>query len=214
MVLFYFLFFLQVQAKEFVSSNTAKEITPVVSANCDSEEVILSNKQQKDRESPIKGRKQREQQQIVKEPIINKDTSDRQSSIQVKDDIKQQNKEIISNTGSSVHVVSATTNTQPTTLTTNKDSNKECVDNKRNHKNKDNKVDSKVPNVETSDGSASVTASITVQSNLNAQDSNGKFSFYFEFGAFVQYHVVFNFIGCSFFTLTVAHIFQLKSNRI
>lgn len=52
-------------AKEFVSSNsssssTAKETTPVVSANCDAEEVTLPPKLHKDRESPSKGRKLKE----------------------------------------------------------------------------------------------------------------------------------------------------------
>ncbi|KAK9888566.1 hypothetical protein WA026_000810 [Henosepilachna vigintioctopunctata] len=45
---------LKAHAKEFVLST--KE-TPVVSANCDSEEVTLPNKPQKGRESPAKGRK-------------------------------------------------------------------------------------------------------------------------------------------------------------
>lgn len=39
------------------SINTAKETTPVVSANCDAEEVTLPPKLHKDRESPVKGRK-------------------------------------------------------------------------------------------------------------------------------------------------------------
>lgn len=191
------------------SSNTAKEITPVVSANCDAEEVILSNKQQKDRESPIKGRKQtKEQQQVhqVKDLTIganvvvgavaapvqqqqlnvpltagtNKDISDKQqtASIIVKDDIKSQNKEISSSTSATVAATAATTNTTVgVTCTPHKDSNKECVDNKRSHKSKDNKNDSKVPNVETSDSCANVTAPITGQTNLNAQDNSGKLKF-------------------------------------
>lgn len=56
--------FFQVQAKEFVLPNSAKE-TPIVSANCDAVEVTLPNKSPKDRESPVKSRKQREQ--VVKE---------------------------------------------------------------------------------------------------------------------------------------------------
>lgn len=53
-------------AKEFVSSssisniNTAKETTPVVSANCDAEEVTIHPKLHKDRDSPSKGRKNKE----------------------------------------------------------------------------------------------------------------------------------------------------------
>lgn len=47
--------------------NTAKETTPVVSANCDAEEVTLAPKLHKDRESPSKGRKYKEhlQQKIA-----------------------------------------------------------------------------------------------------------------------------------------------------
>lgn len=58
-------FHIQALAKEFVSSNsnisTAKETTPVVSANCDAEEVTLPPKLHKDRESPSKGRKHLQQ---------------------------------------------------------------------------------------------------------------------------------------------------------
>lgn len=45
--------------------NTAKETTPVVSANCDAEEVTLPPKLHKDRESPVKGRKFKELQQKI-----------------------------------------------------------------------------------------------------------------------------------------------------
>lgn len=54
---------LQAQTKEFIPANQIldKE-TPVVSALTDSVEITIANKQPKDRESPAKSRKQREQQ--------------------------------------------------------------------------------------------------------------------------------------------------------
>ncbi|XP_025830115.1 eukaryotic translation initiation factor 4 gamma 3 isoform X2 [Agrilus planipennis] len=66
---------LKAQAKEFVSQ-TAKEVTPVVSALTDSEEVTISKQPPKDRESPAKGRKQlqvQREQQTKEQPAPPKD---------------------------------------------------------------------------------------------------------------------------------------------
>lgn len=54
--------FFQAQTKEFIPANqNIDKETPVVSAITDAVEVTISNKQLKDRESPVKSRKQREQ---------------------------------------------------------------------------------------------------------------------------------------------------------
>lgn len=58
----YFILFFQAQTKEFIPANqNIDKETPVVSAITDAVEVTISNKQLKDRESPVKSRKQREQ---------------------------------------------------------------------------------------------------------------------------------------------------------
>ncbi|XP_044267926.1 eukaryotic translation initiation factor 4 gamma 1-like isoform X3 [Tribolium madens] len=153
---------LKVQAPEFVlsPSNTAKE-TPIVSAICDAVEVTLPNKQMKDRESPAKGRKQKEQQQhkdSVKDTPIREKVSDKESSNVNKSDNKS--KETLLPSAS----IAPTVSTTPVTVT-NKD-NKEVVttlhrDDKKNQK-KDTKNDTNVPNVD-------VNESANVSTNQPAQ---------------------------------------------
>ncbi|XP_072375280.1 eukaryotic translation initiation factor 4 gamma 3-like isoform X1 [Diabrotica undecimpunctata] len=61
---------LQAGAKEFVLPSAVTKETPIVSANIDAVEVtLLPNKLPKDRESPVKGRKQREQSSRGSETI-------------------------------------------------------------------------------------------------------------------------------------------------
>jgi hypothetical protein len=163
---------LKAQAKEFVlsSSNTAKE-TPIVSANCDAVEVTLPNKQIKDRESPAKGRKQKEQSREHKDSV----SKDTQSKEKVSDKESSTNKSDINKTKESLLPTANIASTSATPLTvTNKD-NKEVVthrgEDKKNQK-KDTKTESNVPNVEVND-SATV---LTNQPAQPAQDvpSNAK----------------------------------------
>nr|CAH7761946.1 unnamed protein product [Callosobruchus chinensis] len=65
---------LQPGAKEFMSKEP-----PIVSANCDAEEVTLTNKLPKERESPVKGRSKRDyinrdQKDPIKEAAVTKDS--------------------------------------------------------------------------------------------------------------------------------------------
>ncbi|XP_056649007.1 eukaryotic translation initiation factor 4 gamma 1-like isoform X1 [Diorhabda sublineata] len=94
---------LQADAKEFILPPTVLKETPIVSANIDAVEVTLPNKLPKEKESPAKGRKQREQsartgEHIVKEAAIektlpvsvpsNKETICDQDSSILKDEVK------------------------------------------------------------------------------------------------------------------------------
>lgn len=80
----------QVQTKEFVPANqNVDKETPVVSALTDAVEVTISNKQPKDRESPVKNRKHKEQppkEQHKEFPNEPKETTEKQ--IVAKDETK------------------------------------------------------------------------------------------------------------------------------
>lgn len=122
--------------------NTAKE-TPIVSANCDAVEVTLPNKQVKDRESPAKGRKQKEQQHREQHidsgiDIPNRENvSDKESSNLNKSDNKP--KESIINTVSVQSVaVASTSKDNIEVVTTHRDE-------KPKNQKKDSKTETKVP---------------------------------------------------------------------
>lgn len=148
------------------SSNTAKE-TPIVSAISDGVEVTLPNKQMKDRESPAKGRKQKEQQarehkDSVKDTPIREKVSDKESSNKSDNKSKES---LLPNANIAATVT-------PVTVT-NKD-NKEVVthrDDKKNQK-KDVKNDTNVP-VEVNE-SANVSTNQPAQHAQDVSSSSGK----------------------------------------
>lgn len=153
--------------------NTAKE-TPIVSANCDAVEVTLPNKPVKDRESPAKGRKQKEQQNKEhrdsnKDIPIRENTSDRESSNLNKSESKP--KETIINT---VLV-------QSVTATSAGKDNKEVVTTHRDEKNKnqkkDTKTETKVPIVDSTAENVNVSATHQLQT-VQEVPTNGKLQFF------------------------------------
>lgn len=156
--------------------NTAKE-TPIVSANCDAVEVTLPNKPVKDRESPAKGRKQKEQQNrehkdSSKDIPIRENVSDKESSNLNKNDNKLKETTI-----STVPVQSVTV-----AATTSKD-NKEVVTTHRDEKTKNLKKDSKIESkVHIVDSTAeNVNISTTNQPQIVQEVSaNGKLHYYFQ----------------------------------
>ncbi|KAJ8913562.1 hypothetical protein NQ315_017113 [Exocentrus adspersus] len=132
---------LKVQAKEFFLPNSAKE-TPIVSANCDAVEVTLPNKSPKDRESPVKGRKQRDQSQSVKE---HKDTL-REPSLSK--DADKAAKELEGKLKDTVASNSATNVSAPQASVLAKEGSKENAGQEKRGQKKE-KVEVKTPTVET-----------------------------------------------------------------
>lgn len=126
--------------------NTAKETTPVVSANCDAEEVTLPTKLHKDRESPSKGRKLKDHMQqkvsvssstAVSSSSSEQSTSDRPSS--TNNDDKSQG-----DTARKHKDVSSSSTTNSPQVVVNKDVIPEEIVEPKKGQRKDNKAEQKV----------------------------------------------------------------------